>query len=366
MTLIGLHFNILEKIGAGSFGTVYRVEDTRTKENFAIKIFDKVPLEEIKEHLSPEMIYKIASLSHENLIRVYDYVTYNEHLCALLEYFEGESLKNFRLGYENRDEFLQIIVQTCYALQYLHENNLLHKDLKLENILYTRTDEGIKVKVCDFGFAKVVSRPTDKQDVATLPYLSPEALRNSNFSPQSDFYSLGIILYYLAVGAFPFSKDEIALMIEKKIPNIMPQFPSRVNPAVSRSIEELIFKLIEFNPILRFQTAKEIIQFINKTHRTSFPQSLKISPVENIRSKPLKIHEKSILTLNDYVEIAAHRNGQIVFVTGDYGIGKKSSMQFLKWYLIRQLADYSTFFYRCDESHQDPIFMLCKELITMQ
>lgn len=369
MASIGLHFNILEKIGEGSFGTVYRVEDSRTKENFAIKVFDKVPLAEIKESLSPEMIYKIASLSHENLIRVYDYGTYNDHLYALLEYFEGESLKNFRLGYENRDEFLQIIVQTCYALQYLHENNLLHMDLKLENILYTRTDEGIKVKVCDFGFTKVVSQPTDESAswrIATLPYLAPEALRNSNFSPQSDFYSLGIILYYLAVGAFPFSKDEISLMIEKKIPNIMPQFPSKVNPAVSQSIEELIFKLIEFNPILRFQTAEEIIQFINKTHNTSFPQSLKMSPIENIRSKPLKIHEKSILTLNDYVEIAVHRNGQIVFITGDYGIGKKSTIRFLKWYLIRQLADYLTFYYRCDESHQDPIFMLCKELITMQ
>lgn len=364
MTIIALHFNILEKIGEGSFGTVYRVEDTRTKENFAIKVFDKVPLEEIKEHLSPEMIYKITSLSHRNLIRVYDYGIYDEHLYALLEYFDGQSLKNFRLGYENRDEFLEIIVQTCYALQYLHDNNILHKDLKPENILYTRTNEGIKVKVYDFGFTKVVSQPGGEQDVVTLPYFPPEVLRNSTFSPQSDFYSLGVILYYLAVGAFPFSKDESALMMEKKIPNIIPQFPSRVNPAVSQSIEELIFKLIEFNPMLRFKNAREIIQFINKTHSTSFPVTLKPSPLENIRSKPPHIHPKSILTLNGYVEIATNGNGQIVFITGDYGVGKKSSIRFLKWYLISK--GYSTFYYRCNESHRDPIFMLCKELIAMQ
>jgi serine/threonine protein kinase/signal transduction histidine kinase/Tfp pilus assembly protein PilF len=364
MALIGLHFNTLEKIGEGSFGTIYKVEDTRTKENFAIKVFDKVPLEEIKEHLLPEMIYKITGLSHENLVKVYDYGIYNEHLYALMEYFGGKSLRDFRLGYENRDEFLEIIIQICYALRYLHENNILHKDLKLENILYTRTDKEIKVKVCDFGFTKIVHLPVGEEDIVTLPYLAPEVLRNSLFSPQSDFYSLGIILYYLAVGAFPFSMDEIALMIEKKIPNIMPQFPSRVNPAVSRNTEELIFKLIEFNPMLRFQTAEEIIQFINKMHKTSFPISIKPSPIENIRSKPLKVHEKSVLTLNDYVEIAVERNGQIVFITGDYGVGKNSSIRFLKWYLISK--DYSVFYYRCNESHQDPIFMLCKELITMQ
>ena len=366
MSLIALHYKLKEKIGSGSFGTVYTVEDIANKQILAIKIFDKIPLDDIREKLNPQTMQEIIKISHPNLIKVMDYGIHQNHLYFLSEFYKGQGLQNFRLNKKNKGEFLKIIVQICYAIDYLHSCNIIHKDLKLENILYRQFEKEIKVKVCDFGFNKIISR-TDayaEGEVVSLPYLSPELLQGAQFSAKSDLYALGIIMYYLAVGNFPFSEDEIELMSEKKALNIIPQFPSKINPAVDKKLEELIFHLIEFNPEIRISSPSEVIDYINKSQKEQFPRSLEPSILKQIESKLIKFRENDIMKLKSFVERISHGQGQIVFLTGEKGIGKKESMRFLKWYSLSE--DNYVFCYNCSKDHRDPFFMLIKEVLLSQ
>ncbi len=366
MSLIALHYKIKEKVGEGNFGTVYKIEDIATKKAFAVKIFDKISIEDIREKLNPEIMNEITKLSHTNLIKIYDYGVYQNNLYCISEYFEGENLQNFKLNDRNKKDFLQIIAQICYALGYLHSHNIIHKDLKLENVLFKRVNGELMVKVLDFGFNKIISQTetyTEGEAVAQQ-YLSPELLQGNPFSTKSDFYAFGIILYYLGVGTFPFSLEEIKLMAEKNFPNIIPQFPSKINPAIDPKLEDLIFQLIEVNPDLRVNNASEIIKYINKTQEKKFPISLEPSIAKQIESKSIKYNKKRTMLLKDYTDEAADGNGKIIFITGEKGIGKKESMRHLKWYLLSE--DYNVFYYNCSKYHRDPFFLLSKEIYISQ
>jgi len=173
---------------------------------------------------------EITKISHPNLIKIYDYGIYQNNLYLLSEFFKSKGLPNFHLTNKNKQDFFELITQVCYALNHLHTHHIIHKDLKLENVLYQKSSNKINVKVCDYGFNKIISQTEayPESEVVSLPYIAPELLQGSSFSPKSDFYALGVIMYYLSVGTFPFSREEIKLMSEKKIPNIIPKFPTKI------------------------------------------------------------------------------------------------------------------------------------------
>ncbi len=366
MSLIALHYELKEKIGSGSFGTVYSVEDIATKKTFAVKIFDKIPIEDIREKMNPKVMREITKISHPNLIKIYDYGIYQNNLYLLSEFYKSRGLQNFHLSKKNKPEFFELITQICYALNHLHSHHIIHKDLKLENVLYKKTGFEINVKVCDYGFNKIISQ-TDaypEGEVVSLPYIAPELLQGSYFTPKSDFYALGVIMYYLSVGTFPFSREEIKLMSEKKIPNIIPQFPTKINPAVDKKLEDLIFHLIEFNPSLRISNTQEIIRYINEMQDKKFPLTIEPPLVKQIESKQLHFRDKDIITLRDQINEIKNLEGEIIFVTGEKGVGKSNLMQYIKWYILSE--DYHVFYYNCSDQHCDPFFMLCKEIFLSQ
>jgi|GEM_PF-1152871 len=366
MSLIALHYELKEEIGRGAFGRIFRVEDIATKKIFAIKIFDKIPLEDIREKMNPKIMRQITKFSHPNLIKIFDYGIYQNNLYLISEYYTSRKLHRFRLTKKNKKDFFQIITQVCYALDHLHSHNIIHKDLKLDNVLYQKHEEGIHVKVCDYGFNKIISQTEayPESEVISLPYIAPELLQGSYFSKKSDFYALGVMMYYLTVGTFPFSREEIKLMSEKKIPNIIPQFPSKINPAVDKKLEDLIFHLIEFNPDLRINKTTEIIKYINEMQKEVFPLSMEPPLVEQIKTKQLYFHDSDIDSLRGQINEIKNKTGQIVFVTGEKGVGKTSLLQYIKWFLLSE--NYHVFYYNCNDNHRDPFFMLCKEIFISQ
>ncbi|MDP8241838.1 MAG: protein kinase, partial [Candidatus Celaenobacter antarcticus] len=362
MSLIALHHEFKEKIGTGSFGTVYKVEDIATKKIFAVKLFDKIPIEDIREKMNPKVMREITKISHPNLIKIYDYGIYQNNLYLLSEFFKSKGLPNFHLTNKNKQDFFELITQVCYALNHLHTHHIIHKDLKLENVLYQKSSNKINVKVCDYGFNKIISQTEayPESEVVSLPYIAPELLQGSSFSPKSDFYALGVIMYYLSVGTFPFSREEIKLMSEKKIPNIIPKFPTKINPAVDKKLEDLIFHLIEFNPALRIGKSQEIIRYINEMQDTTYPLTIEPPLVKQIESRQFHFRDKDIDTLRDRINEVKNQKGEIIFVTGEKGVGKTSLMQYIKWYLLSE--DFHVFYYNCNPQHRDPFFMLCKEI----
>ena len=366
MSLIALHYELKEKIGSGSFGTVYSVEDIATKKTFAVKIFDKIPIEDIREKMNPKVMREITKISHPNLIKICDYGIYQNNLYLLSEFYESRGLQNFHLNEKNKQEFFELVTQICYALNHLHSHHIIHKDMKLENVLYKKIGDEINVKVCDYGFNKIISQTEayPEGEVVSLPYIAPELLQGSYFTPKSDFYALGVIMYYLSTGTFPFSREEIKLMSEKKIPNIIPQFPTKINPEVDKKLEDLIFHLIEFNPTLRIRNTQEIICYINEMQDKKFPLTIEPPLVEQIESKQLHFREKDIITLRDQINEIKNMEGKIIFVTGEKGVGKSNLMQYIKWYILSE--DYHVFYYNCSDQHRDPFFMLCKEIFLSQ
>jgi len=366
MSLIALHYEFKEMIGSGSFGTVYRVEDIATKNIFAVKLFDKIPIDDIREKMNPKVMREITKMSHPNLIKIYDYGIYQNNLYLLSEFFKSKGLQNFHLTNKNKPDFFEIITQICYALNHLHTHDIIHKDMKLENVLYKKINDKIDVKVCDYGFNKIIlqTEAYPESEVVSLPYIAPELLQSSYFSPKSDFYALGVIMYYLSVGTFPYSREEIKLMSEKKIPNIIPQFPTKINPAVDKKLEDLIFHLIEFNPALRISKTQEIIRYINEMQDKNFPLTIEPPLVKQIESKQFHFRDTDIITLRDQINEVKNKRGEIIFVTGEKGVGKTSLMQYIKWYILSE--DYHVFYYNCNPQHRDPFFMLCKEIFLSQ
>ena len=365
MNLIALHYNIRKKLRKDNLGTLYEIEDIWTKKISSIKIFDKISLSEIQEKLTPEIMYEITNLSHKNLIKVFDYGIYKNQLFSIIENFAGKNLHNFRLTKKSKEEFFQIIIQICYALQHLHSNKIIHKNLNSENIFYTNKKSKIQLKISDFGYNKRISHKYigdiySSEESQILPYFAPEILQGKSFSEQSDFYAFGVLLYYLVTGTFPFTKEEMGQIVEEKATQIIPQFPSILNPEVDKNLEDLIFKLMEFNPKLRFQNVTEIIHQINRISQENFSLFFEEKLANKIQSKSLMPTKKLSEYLENYVEQTVLGKGNIAFLIGDNGIGKKESMQYFRLQLLSE--KFHIFNYNCDKFHQDPFFLLCKEI----
>ncbi|MEA2105075.1 MAG: protein kinase [Candidatus Cloacimonadota bacterium] len=364
MSIKALHYKVIEKIQEGQISTVYKVKDVATDELLALKIFTHVEIEDIKISLNPDVMFEITRISHPNLISVYDYGIYNDQFYLLSEFGYSQSLCNFELTQHTQKDFLDIAVQICYALDYLHKNHLLHKDLKLENALYRWDDyNNVVVKVCDFGFNKIISTEETYTEVekTNLPYCAPEVLQKAEYSKKSDFYSLGILLYRLAVGNFPFTQEEIKKISRGEIANIIPQFPQTEQIGLDKAMQELISNLIFFNKEARPDSSREIIEFINRNYQTNYSVIQDGYLLKQIESRYFKIRTSDIEHFQKFVEInLEEKKGSLILFSGDTGVGKRQTMQYLKWFLLS--SNSYVIYYNCNEIHRDPFFMLTKEI----
>ena len=361
MKVIDLHYKVLKELGRGNFGVVYKVKDIRDDKIYALKLFTKLGLDDIKEKLDPQNMYLLTKMNHPNVIKIYDFGVHKNTLYCLFEYFSEQKLSDFRLTKENLPIFYEIIVKICYGLNYLHSQDIIHRDLKLDNVLYHKENGTVSIKIVDYGFNKVVHSPGDKELIGSLPYIAPEVLQGKGFVPESDFFSLGVILYYLSTGNYPFSKDEIGLMESKRFQKIIPKFPHKINPIVSRELENIILDLLELDSSNRIHNATDIIRYINKIQDVQYDLvATDYSLINIIESKNYYIRNSYLTNLKDYVNLVYSGNGKIVALTGDFGVGKAETLSYFRKQILS--GEHFLFDYNCDSSHKDPFFALVKEL----
>ena len=253
-------YELLEKIGEGGMGSVYKAKCHLLNRFVAVKIL-KAELNNDEDFVArfKREATSIASLSHPNIVNVHD-VGAEEHInFIVMEYIDGKTLKQIikENGRISSRETLDIVFQVAKALECAHKNNIIHRDIKPDNIMIM---EDNMVKVMDFGIAKVDDSRTvtnSNNVMGTVRYFSPEQAKGNFVDCRTDIYSLGIVMYEMVTGQVPYNADSaisIAMMHiqEPVIP------PKEIITDIPENINQVILKSMQKEPIKRYQTAREM------------------------------------------------------------------------------------------------------------
>eukprot|EP00826_Nyctotherus_ovalis_P004908 TRINITY_DN1108_c0_g1_i4.p1 TRINITY_DN1108_c0_g1~~TRINITY_DN1108_c0_g1_i4.p1 ORF type:complete len:484 (+),score=164.29 TRINITY_DN1108_c0_g1_i4:98-1549(+) len=245
-----------ERVGKGAYAVVKEGLHISTNTPVAIKIYDKLKFSEPrrKKRLEQEMAI-LKKLDHRNIVKFFDYFQSAKHLHVVMEMVKGQSLRDYvkstptkKLDEENA---IKILKEIGLAIEYCHSNGVLHRDIKLDNILIDK--EG-RVKVIDFGFSVDVGSQKLKTHCGTLSYMSPELVAKKEYlGAPADMWALGVVFYAMLFGKYPFSgKSDSELIAKIKEDNL------KVGDEVSQRTQTLVRKFFELDPDKRL-TAKELL-----------------------------------------------------------------------------------------------------------
>ena len=260
--IIGNRYEILEKIGEGGMATVYKARCNILKRYVAVKVLrdEFTTDEEFIKRFNTEA-QAAASLTHPNIVSIYDVGHEDNIYYIVMELVQGKTLKEII----NQDGVLpwkwsvNIAIQVASALETAHRNNIVHRDIKPHNIIIT--EDGI-AKVTDFGIAKAVSNSTITAfgtTIGSVHYFSPEHARGGYTDAKSDIYSLGVVMYEMLTGRVPFDADT-PVSIALKHMQEKPIEPIKLNPSIPFAVNKIIMKAMEKEISQRYQSATEMLK----------------------------------------------------------------------------------------------------------
>jgi serine/threonine-protein kinase len=269
-------YQILEELGRGGMGVVYKAEDTKLKRTVALKFLppELTHISEVKERFMREA-QAAAALDHPNICTVYEFDEAEEKTFISMAYIEGQSLKKkIESGPLEIDEALSIATQVAEGLQEAHNKGVVHRDIKSANIMVTEKGQA---KVMDFGLARLAGGTLVTKEgttMGTIAYMSPEQARGEEVDHRTDIWSLGVVLYEIFTGQLPF-KGEHEQAVVYSILKEKPEPITDIKADIPVSIEQVVSKALEKDPDKRYKQAEELLDDLKSISAGIVPEEIK-------------------------------------------------------------------------------------------
>ena len=283
------HYRIVEKLGEGGMGVVYKAEDTKLKRTVALKF---LPPEFTRDPAARERFVHeaqaAAALDHPDICTIYEIDEAENHAFIAMAYIDGERLTDkIERGPLKLEEALEIAVHIAQGLQAAHEKGIVHRDIKSANVMLTISGQ---LKVMDFGLAKLPGRTMVTREGTTLGtagYMSPEQARGENADSLTDIWSLGVVLYEMLTGRLPF-RGEYEQALIYQILNGAPDPITSLRTGVPMDLERIVTKCLEKNPGERYQTAVDLLADLRHLQRTLGIESQAKQSVTPMQQRPFR------------------------------------------------------------------------------